>query len=100
MANLPDAPWRHRPGLEALCRLLGAEESAVRLVGGAVRDGLLGLDVNDIDLATRWAPQEVMDKLSAARIKVVPTGIAHVQVLALTTDPAYAPGMWSNMIVL
>lgn len=29
-----------------------------------------------------------------------PTGIAHVQVLALTTDPAYAPGMWSNMVVL
>jgi poly(A) polymerase len=83
MANLPDAPWRHRPGLEALCRLLGAEESAVRLVGGAVRDGLLGLDVNDIDLATRWAPQEVIDKLSAARIKVVPTGIAHGTVTAV-----------------
>lgn len=29
-----------------------------------------------------------------------PTGIAHVQVLALTTDPAYAPGMWSNVVLL
>lgn len=83
MTHLPDAPWRHRPGFDALCALLGAGEGAVRLVGGAVRDGLLGLDVADIDLATRWLPEEVTDTLSAAGIKVVPTGIAHGTVTAV-----------------
>ena len=36
MARLPDAPWRHRPGFDALCALLGAADGATRLVGGAV----------------------------------------------------------------
>ncbi|MEZ5654439.1 MAG: CCA tRNA nucleotidyltransferase [Sphingobium sp.] len=82
-ATLPDAPWRHRPGFEDLCKLLGVSEDMVRLVGGAVRDGLLGLDVSDIDLATRLTPQAVMERLSSAGIKVVPTGIAHGTVTAV-----------------
>lgn len=80
---LPDAQWRHRAGFKALCVLLGAEEDGVRIVGGAVRDGLLGIDVNDIDLATRLHPETVMERLAAAGIKVVPTGIAHGTVTAV-----------------
>ena len=55
----------------------------MRLVGGAVRDGLLGLEVSDIDLATRLLPQEVMSRLETAGIKVVPTGINHGTVTAV-----------------
>lgn len=83
VTSLPDALWRHRPGFDALCDLLGAAEGAVRLVGGAVRDGLLGLDVADIDLATRHLPEEVMRRLGEAGIKVVPTGIDHGTVTAV-----------------
>ena len=83
MAHLPDAPWRHRPGFDALCELLGACEGLVRLVGGAVRDGLLGLDVHDIDLATSLQPEVVTKRLTGAGIKVVPTGIAHGTVTAV-----------------
>ncbi len=80
---LPEAHWRHRIGFDALCILLGAEEGAVQIVGGAVRDGLLGIEVNDIDLATRLLPEEVTERLTAAGIKVVPTGIAHGTVTAV-----------------
>lgn len=80
---LPEARWRHRTGFHALCTLLAAEEGAVRIVGGAVRDGLLGIEVNDIDLATRLLPEEVTERLTAAGIKVVPTGIAHGTVTAI-----------------
>lgn len=80
---LPDAPWRHPPGFDDLCRLLGAEEGKVRLVGGAVRDGLLDLPVSDIDLATCLAPGEVMRRLETAGVKAVPTGIAHGTVTAV-----------------
>ncbi|AEG48104.1 Polynucleotide adenylyltransferase region [Sphingobium chlorophenolicum L-1] len=83
MTSLPDADWRHRPGLDALLKALGAEQGLVRFVGGAVRDGLLGLPVNDLDIATVTEPQGVMDRLKAAGIKAVPTGIDHGTITAV-----------------
>lgn len=80
---LPDAPWRARPGLAKLLDVLGAGSGDTRLVGGCVRDTLLGLEVSDVDLATRLAPREVLARLEAARIKAVPTGLAHGTVTAV-----------------
>ena len=54
----PDAAWRRRPGLDGLLRALDADGGAARYVGGAVRDSLLGLPVNDLDIATTLAPQD------------------------------------------
>jgi poly(A) polymerase len=81
---LPDAPWRRREGLEALATVLGAADGESRVVGGAVRDTLLGIDVADVDIATRLPPQEVIERLQDARIKAVPTGLAHGTVTAVT----------------
>lgn len=80
---LPDAPWRHRPGLAELLALLNAEGDCARFVGGAVRDTLLGLPVSDVDIATTLTPHGVMARLEAAQIKVVPTGIDHGTVTAI-----------------
>ncbi len=80
---LPDAQWHHRPGLDHLLNALGAGAGQARYVGGAVRDGLLGLPVNDLDIATSVAPQGVIDRLKDAGIKVVPTGIDHGTVTAI-----------------
>ncbi|WP_414712402.1 CCA tRNA nucleotidyltransferase [Sphingomonas sp.] len=82
--TLPDAEWRRRAGLDRLGAALGAGDSMARFVGGAVRDTLLGLPVADVDIATRHAPETVIDLLQAARIKAVPTGIAHGTVTAVT----------------
>jgi poly(A) polymerase len=54
-----------------------------RIVGGAVRDSLLGLDVADIDLATPLTPEDVTRRLEAAGIKAVPTGIDHGTITAV-----------------
>ena len=78
---LPPAPWRERKDLAALIKALGPGQS--RYVGGAVRDTLLGLAVKDIDLATPLEPQEVMRRLKAHAISVVPTGIEHGTVTAV-----------------
>ncbi|HEY4775198.1 MAG TPA: CCA tRNA nucleotidyltransferase [Xanthobacteraceae bacterium] len=63
-----------------LARLLavldGAGEEA-RLVGGAVRNALLGLAPGDVDIATTATPEEVMRRAAAARFKPVPTGVEH-----------------------
>lgn len=80
-----DAPkWRKMRGMKRLLAALGADEGLTRYVGGAVRDDLLGLPINDIDLATRIAPAEVITRLEKARIKAVPTGIEHGTVTAVS----------------
>jgi poly(A) polymerase len=40
--------------------LLNKDGEEVRVVGGAVRNALMGLPVTDIDLATTWAPEQVV----------------------------------------
>lgn len=79
--QLPMAPWTQRQDLAALVAALGADN--VRWVGGAVRDTLLGVDVQDIDAATPLKPDEVIERLEAAGIRTIPTGIAHGTVTAL-----------------
>jgi poly(A) polymerase len=80
---LPDAPWRSRPGMKKLLRALGADAGETRYVGGCVRDTLLGLEVNDVDLATRLTPENVIARLGKAGIKAVPTGLAHGTITAV-----------------
>src|SRR3546814_7950829 len=75
--SLPSMDWRERPGLDRLLAALDADEDMARYVGGAVRDTLLGFPVADVDIATRHLPRNVMDRLAAAGIKAVPTGIDH-----------------------
>lgn len=81
--TLDAAKWRARPGMERLLDALGASKGLTRYVGGAVRDELLELAVNDIDLATRLRPREVVERLEAAKIKAVPTGIEHGTITAI-----------------
>lgn len=80
---LPAADWRARAGLDRLCDALGAESGEARFVGGAVRDGLLGLSVKDVDIATVHLPEEVVRRVKAAGFRAVPTGIAHGTITAV-----------------
>ena len=74
---LADAPWlKSGPTSRVLALLNGGGEEA-RVIGGAVRNALLGLAVADIDIATTALPDEVIRRAEAAGIKSVPTGIEH-----------------------
>ncbi|MCY7270955.1 MAG: CCA tRNA nucleotidyltransferase [Sphingomonas bacterium] len=75
--------WRGRRGVARILDALGADQGLTRYVGGAVRDELLQIPVNDIDFATRLRPDQVVARLEAARIKAVPTGIAHGTITAV-----------------
>ena len=81
--RLPEAEWQKRPGMRQLLPVIGADRGDSRFVGGCVRDALLGLPVSDIDIATRLRPEEVLDRLREAKIKAVPTGLAHGTVTAV-----------------
>ena len=82
--KLDTAKWQGIRGVVRILDALGADEGLTRFVGGAVRDELLGLPVNDVDLATRLRPEEVIERLEAAKIKAVPTGIDHGTITAVS----------------
>lgn len=80
---LPPPAWLATPGGAHLVAALDVARGRTKLVGGAVRDGLLGAAASDIDFATQFTPDETVARLTAAGIKAVPTGIAHGTVTAV-----------------
>ena len=76
--------WRERRGMARVLEALGADDGLTRYVGGAVRDDLLQLPFSDVDLATRLRPDEVVERLEAAKVRAVPTGIDHGTITAVS----------------
>lgn len=74
-----------RVGIKRLLKALDAKQGTARFVGGAVRDLLLKVPHDDLDLATTLRPDEVIARLEAAGIKAVPTGIEHGTVTAVSS---------------
>ncbi len=66
-----------QPGLARLLLALDGNGQETRVVGGAVRNLLLGEPASDIDLATTALPDETIRRGRAAGFKAVPTGIEH-----------------------
>lgn len=64
-------------------------EGSTRYVGGCVRNALWGVAVSDIDMATQMEPNAVAEALKSARIKTVPTGIAHGTLTAVVGGKPY-----------
>ena len=83
--TLDPAAWLDRPGVKRLLNALGGDGGEARLVGGAVRDLLLGEIPGDLDLATGHSPHEVVRRLEAAGIKAIPTGIDHGTITAVAS---------------
>ena len=81
--QLPDAPWLHDLSLRRVIDALRTDGQSPRIVGGAVRDALLGIEVADVDIATPLVPKEVIRRLEAAHVKAVPTGIDHGTITAV-----------------
>ncbi|MHB2167102.1 CCA tRNA nucleotidyltransferase [Alsobacter sp. R-9] len=76
-ARLPAGCFIARADLQALLAVLDRDGEEARVVGGAVRNALLGLEPGDIDVATTALPKEVMRRARAAGLKPVPTGLEH-----------------------
>jgi poly(A) polymerase len=56
---------------------LHATGGETRIVGGALRDALLGVEPHEIDLATTATPDLVIAAAERAGIKAAPTGVEH-----------------------
>ncbi len=84
--RLTDQPWLAASSTRAVMAALEAAggPGCARFVGGCVRNALLGVPVDDIDIATTLKPEETDRAIRAAGLKAVPTGMAHGTVTAVT----------------
>lgn len=65
------------PVLSDLMDILNPPSEETRLVGGIVRNTLLGEPTDDIDLCTTLLPRGTVERGEAAGWKAIPTGIEH-----------------------
>lgn len=69
--------WLTRSQTQAVMAMLEDAGHQALLVGGCVRNALLGAPVDDIDISTDARPRQVITLARAAGLKPVPTGIDH-----------------------
>lgn len=77
LPSMAGAPWLAAPATRAVLTALAAAGFEGRLVGGTVRNALMGLDVSDIDIATPARPDAVMAVCAKAGLATAPTGLEH-----------------------
>ncbi|MDF3606973.1 CCA tRNA nucleotidyltransferase [Paracoccus sp. DMF-8] len=68
--------------------MLAAGGHQALIVGGAVRNALMGEPIADIDMASDAHPEQVMELARSAGLRTIPTGIRHGTVTLLTPDGA------------
>lgn len=76
-------------GIHVIGELLASGGYQTRLVGGAVRDMVMGINPKDMDLATDALPEVVMDMASRQGFRVIPTGLQHGTVTVVYDDIGY-----------
>lgn len=75
------------PGLRAVLAALAPHRALI--VGGAVRNAILGEPVEDIDIATDARPERVVELAQAAGLRPVPTGIEHGTVTVVAAGEGF-----------
>ncbi|MCL2715483.1 MAG: CCA tRNA nucleotidyltransferase [Alphaproteobacteria bacterium] len=84
-----DVAWLKSGGAARVLALLNSGGEEARVVGGAVRNALWGLEPGDIDIATTALPEEVVRRARGAGIRSVPTGIDHGTVTLIVDGQPY-----------
>ena len=78
------ADWIDNPDTQTVCEMLTGAGYDCYFVGGCVRNALLDVPVNDIDISTNAPPKRVIELAMAAGLKSVPTGIDHGTVTVIS----------------
>ena len=82
-------PWARRDVVEYIFDVAKKRGGEARIVGGAVRDWLVGRDVSEIDMAANLPIQIIADELREnQRVKVINTGLDHGTVTVLSDNDA------------
>ncbi|MDJ1015988.1 MAG: CCA tRNA nucleotidyltransferase [Paracoccaceae bacterium] len=78
-----EADWLNAAETQTVLSLLSKGGFDAFVVGGCVRNALLGVPVTDIDIATSATPEQVVRLAEEGSLKTVPTGIDHGTVTVL-----------------
>jgi poly(A) polymerase len=87
--HLGNAPLLTQGSLARILEILDCDGEEARVVGGAVRNALIGEPVHEIDIATTARPDEILRRAEQARLRAVPTGIDHGTVTLLADGVPY-----------
>lgn len=82
-------PSKIPEGAKKIIRILNEFNYGAFLVGGCVRDLLLGKKPHDYDISTDAPPSTVMEIFTSLGFKVIPTGIEFGTVTIVMEDGAY-----------
>lgn len=86
-STLAPQDWMKAAETTAIMNALGKGQAL--FVGGCVRNALLGEAVDDIDIATKHTPEEVVEILTQAKVKTIPTGIDHGTITAIVDGKSF-----------
>ena len=81
--------WMSHPGTQRLLQALDQAGYRALFVGGCVRNALLGLAVNDVDIATDALPETVTNMAETIGFRVIPTGVIYGTVTVLADGAAH-----------
>lgn len=87
--HLVNRSWLEASALKALMEAFNQGGNETRIVGGAVRDALLGEEIEDIDCATTAVPEEIVSIAEAVGFKAIPTGIDHGTITVVVENVAF-----------
>ena len=83
------ADWLNNPSTRSVMKKLISRGYQAYFVGGCVRNALLNIESNDIDIATSAHPKKVLEIMENAELKALPTGIEHGTVTVLANKRNY-----------
>lgn len=78
-----------KPELRQLMTAFQSAGHQLRLVGGVVRDIVIGVEPKDIDLCTDATPEEMIFIAANAELMLIPTGIQHGTVTFVINHEAF-----------
>ncbi len=81
--------WLDHAAVQSVFDLLLDDGGEAMVAGGAVRNALMGVAINDVDFCTTLLPDEVMARCEAAGHKAIPTGIDHGTVTVVVDETAF-----------
>ncbi|WP_425040102.1 CCA tRNA nucleotidyltransferase [Primorskyibacter sp. S187A] len=81
--------WLSDAATQSVFDALTAQGHEVFVVGGCVRNALLGVPVSDVDMATNADPETVIALAKAAKLRAIPTGIEHGTITILSNGTPF-----------
>ncbi len=84
-----DGAWLRDSGTQAIFAMLENGGYQAWVVGGCVRNALLGQPVTDVDFTTDTLPEQVMELAQTAGLRAIPTGISHGTVTVVSQGDGF-----------